>query len=115
MENKKKKEAGDSEEKGEGGESGGSWATTVRDSDGVMTCLKRALKVANAAQQQSAIRGVASTEPVALFVEILNHYLYFFDQGLATITPSIIQVSGVVGGAVRAWVMNAPPLGMQRA
>ncbi len=57
-----------------------------------MTCLKRALKMANAAQQQSAIRGNPSTEAVSLYVEILNHYLYFFDQGLETITPSVIQV-----------------------
>lgn len=78
---------------GEAGDSSSSstWANTVRDADGVMACLKRALKVANAAQQQSSINRAPSTEPVALFVEILNHYLYFFDQGLSTITPSIIQ------------------------
>lgn len=68
------------------------WPVVVRDAGSVMTCLKRALKMANAAQQQSAIRGNHSTEAVALYVEILNHYLYFFDQGLDTITPSVIQV-----------------------
>lgn len=64
----------------------------VQDAGSVMTCLKRALKMANAAQQQSVMRGNHSTEAVALYVEILNHYLFFFDQGLDTITPSIIQV-----------------------
>lgn len=70
------------------------WPVVVRDASSVMTCLKRALKMANAAQQQSAIRGNPSTEAVSLYVEILNHYLYFFDQGLESITPSVIQVRG---------------------
>ena len=65
----------------------------MRDAEGVMTCLKRALKIAHAAQQQSAVaRKTADTEPVSLFVEILNHYIYYFDQRLPNITPSMLQV-----------------------
>ena len=58
-----------------------------------MVCLKRALKIAHAAQQQLAIAlRQSDTMPAALFVEILNHYLYFFDQGLALITSTVLQV-----------------------
>ena len=55
--------------------------------------MKRALKIAHAAQQQSAVaRRAADTEPVSLFVEILNHYMYYFEQALPNITPSVLQV-----------------------
>ncbi|EFN52770.1 hypothetical protein CHLNCDRAFT_54198 [Chlorella variabilis] len=69
----------------------------VQDEQGVLSCLKRALKIANAAQQQLAVAGKpargadASAGPAAassLFVEILNHYLYFFDQGCQLITTA---------------------------
>ncbi|KAK9808922.1 hypothetical protein WJX72_006449 [[Myrmecia] bisecta] len=64
----------------------------VRDADAVMVCLKRALKIANAAQQQSAVALKASdTSHVCLFVDILNHYLYYFEQGNTNITPSVLQ------------------------
>ena len=60
----------------------------------MQTLLKRALKIAHAAQQQSAVaRKAADTEPVALFVEILNNYIYYFEQELPNITPSVLQVS----------------------
>lgn len=60
----------------------------------LQVCLKRALKIAHAAQQQSAVaRRAADTEPVSLLVEILNHYIYYFEQGLPNITPSVLQVS----------------------
>lgn len=66
----------------------------VRDADNVLACLKRALKIANAAQQQLAVALKSSdTGPAFLYVEILNQYLYYFDQGLPNITPSVIQVS----------------------
>ena len=58
-----------------------------------MVCLKRALKIAHAAQQQLAIALRSSdTTPASLFVEILNHYLYYFDQGLTLISSSVLQV-----------------------
>ena len=58
-----------------------------------MVCLKRALKIAHAAQQQLAIAlRQSDTLPAALFVEILNHYLYYFDQGLTLITSAVLQV-----------------------
>lgn len=66
----------------------------VRDADNVLACLKRALKIANAAQQQLAVALKSSdTGPAFLYVEILNQYLYYFDQGLPNITSSVIQVS----------------------
>ena len=58
-----------------------------------MVCLKRALKIAHAAQQQLAIAlRQSDTMPAALFLEILNHYLYYFDQGLALISSTVLQV-----------------------
>ncbi|KAL4854485.1 Vacuolar protein sorting-associated protein 35B [Chlorella vulgaris] len=69
----------------------------VRDEQAVLSCLKRALKVANAAQQQLAVAGKparggdVSSGPAAaasLFVEILNHYLFFFDAGGQLITTA---------------------------
>ena len=66
----------------------------VHDADNVLSCLKRALKIANAAQQQLAVAlKSADTAPAFLYVEILNQYLYYFDQGLPNITSSVMQVS----------------------
>ena len=69
-------------------------AAQVRDGAVVMTCLKRALKVANAAQQQLAMsaKRTGLSEPVRLYVDILNQYLFFFDQGVPNITVSVLQV-----------------------
>eukprot|EP00850_Spirogloea_muscicola_P002909 SM000011S19087 [mRNA] locus=s11:783175:828718:+ [translate_table: standard] len=62
----------------------------VRDGERVVLCLKRALKIANAAQRMSnAARG--SSGPVTLFVELLNKYLYFFDKGTPQVTSNVIQ------------------------
>jgi len=71
-----------------------SCATQVRDGAAVMTCLKRALKVANAAQQQLAMsaKRTGLSEPVRLYVDILNQYLFFFDQGVTNITVTVLQV-----------------------
>lgn len=84
----------------------------------VLLCLKRSLRIANAAQQQANVtRG--SSGPVTLFVEILNklvirtlsnlgsrlqawvllyiestsglRYLYFFEKGNPQVTPAAIQ------------------------
>ncbi|BFG39321.1 vacuolar protein sorting-associated protein 35A [Prunus yedoensis var. nudiflora] len=62
----------------------------MKDGERVLICLKRALRIANAAQQMSnATRG--STGSVALFVEILNKYLYFFEKGNPQITVASVQ------------------------
>ncbi|KAL5557482.1 hypothetical protein UlMin_039718 [Ulmus minor] len=62
----------------------------TKDGERVLICLKRALRIANAAQQMSnAARG--STGSVTLFVEILNKYLYFFEKGNPQITVASIQ------------------------
>ncbi|KAJ8764256.1 hypothetical protein K2173_005996 [Erythroxylum novogranatense] len=62
----------------------------LKDGERVLICLKRALRIANAAQQMSnAARG--STGSVTLFVEILNKYLYFFEKGNTHITVAAIQ------------------------
>ncbi|KAH0897952.1 hypothetical protein HID58_047520 [Brassica napus] len=55
-----------------------------------LLCLRRALRIANAAQQMAnATRG--SSGPVTLFVEILNKYIYVYEKGNPHITPSDIQ------------------------
>ncbi|KAK4583915.1 hypothetical protein RGQ29_021867 [Quercus rubra] len=62
----------------------------MKDGERVLLCLKRSLRIANAAQQMTnATRG--STGSVTLFVEILNKYLYFFEKGNPQITISTIQ------------------------
>ncbi|KAK2656955.1 hypothetical protein Ddye_010007 [Dipteronia dyeriana] len=62
----------------------------MKDGERVLLCLKRALRIANAAQQMSnAARG--STGSATLFVEILNKYLYFFEKGNPQITVATIQ------------------------
>ncbi|KAJ7944139.1 Vacuolar protein sorting-associated protein 35 [Quillaja saponaria] len=62
----------------------------IKDGERVLICLKRALRIANAAQQMSsAARG--SSGSVLLFVEILNKYLYFFEKGNPQITVAAIQ------------------------
>ncbi|XP_023538998.1 vacuolar protein sorting-associated protein 35A-like [Cucurbita pepo subsp. pepo] len=62
----------------------------MKDGERVMLCLKRALRIANAAQQMSnATRG--GTGPATLFIEILNKYLYFFEKGNEQISVGTIQ------------------------
>ncbi|KAF8044342.1 hypothetical protein BT93_A2360 [Corymbia citriodora subsp. variegata] len=62
----------------------------IKDGERVLLCLKRALRIANAAQQMASVtRGSAG--PVTLFVEILNKYLYFFEKGNPQVTNSAIQ------------------------
>ncbi|KAJ4714150.1 Vacuolar protein sorting-associated protein 35 [Melia azedarach] len=63
---------------------------SIKDGERVLLCLKRALRIANAAQQMSNVtRG--STGSVTLFVEILNKYLYFFEKGNPQINADAIQ------------------------
>ncbi|XP_021755314.1 vacuolar protein sorting-associated protein 35B-like isoform X2 [Chenopodium quinoa] len=62
----------------------------INDGERVLLCLKRSLRIANAAQQMANVtRG--SSGPVTLFVEILNKYLYFFEKGNPKVTSSAIQ------------------------
>ncbi|KAK2982274.1 hypothetical protein RJ640_020826 [Escallonia rubra] len=62
----------------------------IKDGERVLLCLKRSLRIANAAQQMANVtRG--SSGPVTLFVEILNKYLYFFEKGNPQITSAAIQ------------------------
>eukprot|EP00268_Persea_americana_P018225 TRINITY_DN1902_c0_g1_i3.p1 TRINITY_DN1902_c0_g1~~TRINITY_DN1902_c0_g1_i3.p1 ORF type:complete len:790 (+),score=145.59 TRINITY_DN1902_c0_g1_i3:289-2658(+) len=62
----------------------------IKDGERVLLCLKRALRIANAAQQMANVtRG--SSGPVTLFVEILNKYLYFFEKGNPQITSKAIK------------------------
>ncbi|KAK6118824.1 hypothetical protein DH2020_047437 [Rehmannia glutinosa] len=62
----------------------------IKDGERVLLCLKRSLRIANAAQQMANVtRG--SSGPLTLFVEILNKYLYFFEKGNPQITSSVIQ------------------------
>lgn len=71
----------------------------MRDANGVLSCLKRALKIANAAQQQLAVaakRPAGDAGPALLFVEILNHYLYYYDQGCELVTQAVLQVGRAV-------------------
>ncbi|KAK7367269.1 hypothetical protein VNO80_09278 [Phaseolus coccineus] len=62
----------------------------MKDGERVLLCLKRALRIANAAQQMAnAARGNAGS--VMLFIEILNKYLYFFEKGNLQVTVAAIQ------------------------
>ncbi|XP_004499290.1 vacuolar protein sorting-associated protein 35B [Cicer arietinum] len=62
----------------------------IKDGERVLLCLKRALRIANAAQQMANVaRG--SSGPVTLFVEILNKYIYYFEKGNPQITGATIQ------------------------
>eukprot|EP00252_Welwitschia_mirabilis_P021056 TRINITY_DN5290_c0_g1_i1.p1 TRINITY_DN5290_c0_g1~~TRINITY_DN5290_c0_g1_i1.p1 ORF type:complete len:617 (+),score=128.82 TRINITY_DN5290_c0_g1_i1:59-1909(+) len=62
----------------------------VKDGERVLLCLKRAVRIANAAQQMAhATRG--SSGHVALFVEILNKYLYFFERDVSQITSDLVN------------------------
>ncbi|KAL3845003.1 hypothetical protein ACJIZ3_002406 [Penstemon smallii] len=63
---------------------------SIKDGERVLLCLKRALRIANAAQQMaSATRG--SSGSVVLFIEILNKYLYFYEKGVPQITVDSVQ------------------------
>ncbi len=59
-----------------------------------MVCLKRALKLANAAAQQLAVapRATGLSGPVWLFVDILNAYASHYAAGNPNITPDVLQV-----------------------
>uniref|UniRef100_A0A453M4A9 Vacuolar protein sorting-associated protein 35 n=1 Tax=Aegilops tauschii subsp. strangulata TaxID=200361 RepID=A0A453M4A9_AEGTS len=62
----------------------------IMDGERVLLCLKRALRIANAAQQMANV-SKGSSGSVILFIEILNKYLYFFEKGIPQITNTVIQ------------------------
>jgi len=65
----------------------------VRDAQKVMAGLKRALKVVGAAKQQRAAtaRSKGAGQHLPMYVEIANHYLYYFDRGVETMSASVVQ------------------------
>ncbi|ESQ45384.1 hypothetical protein EUTSA_v10010136mg [Eutrema salsugineum] len=64
----------------------------LKDGERVVLCLKRAQKIADAVQQMAnASRGNSSTGSVALYVEVLNKYLYFLEKGNPQVTGDTIQ------------------------
>jgi hypothetical protein len=59
-----------------------------------MVGLKRALKVVAAAKQQraaSARQGKGGAPHLALYVEIVNHYLYYLARGVEQVSSSVVQ------------------------
>ncbi|KAJ6306304.1 hypothetical protein OIU78_021592 [Salix suchowensis] len=62
----------------------------IKDGERALLCLKRALRIANAAQQMANARN-GTSGPITLFVEILNMYLYFLEKGNPQITSAAIQ------------------------
>jgi vacuolar protein sorting-associated protein 35 len=58
-------------------------AGETRNGDQVLQCLQRALKIANGIMD--------ANQKVALFVEILNKYLYFFENGCEAIGADSIS------------------------
>ncbi|XP_061363702.1 vacuolar protein sorting-associated protein 35B-like [Gastrolobium bilobum] len=62
----------------------------IKDGERVLLCLKRALRIANAAQQMANV-AKGSSGPVTLFVEILNKYIYYFEKGNPQITSATVQ------------------------
>ncbi|CAL9246796.1 unnamed protein product [Arabidopsis halleri] len=64
----------------------------LKDGERVVLCLKRAQRIADAVQQMAnASRGTSSTGSVALYVELLNKYLYFLEKGNPQLTGDTIQ------------------------
>jgi len=67
------------------------WTEAVKDSENVLLCLKRALKIANKAQEVASATSTGESVSLGLFVEVHNKYLYFFNAGNEAVTPSILQ------------------------
>ena len=53
----------------------------MKDSENVLLCLKRALKIANKAQEVASAASTGESVSLGLFVEVHNKYLYFFNAG----------------------------------
>lgn len=72
----------------------------VRDAQKVMAGLKRALKVVAAAKQQRAASarvgskgraGGGQLQHLPLYVEIVNHYLYYLSRGVESMSAGVVQ------------------------
>jgi vacuolar protein sorting-associated protein 35 len=66
----------------------------VRDAQKVMAGLKRALKVVAAAKQQRAATargGKGGAQHLPLYVEIVNHYLYYLARGVESMSVGVVQ------------------------
>lgn len=70
----------------------------VRDAQKVMAGLKRALKVVAAAKQQRAASARVGSKArpgggqhLPLYVEIVNHYLYYLSRGVESMSTSAVQ------------------------
>jgi vacuolar protein sorting-associated protein 35 len=70
----------------------------VRDAQKVMAGLKRALKVVAAAKQQRAASARVGSKArpgggqhLPLYVEIVNHYLYYLSRGVESMSTSVVQ------------------------
>jgi len=59
------------------------FAPNYKDPRRVLECLQRALKIADAA--------MSSSSNVLLFVEILNHYLYYFESDCSSVTHKYLS------------------------
>ncbi len=89
------KQAGEEEEEeeeaAEGEEGASKEAEPVRDGKQVLACLQRASKVAD--------KVMDTTTQVALFVEILNTYVLFYERNCESVTLSYVQkVVGLING-----------------
>ena len=63
----------------------------ARDAEAVASCLKKSLKIANAAHRAAATTGAGVGEAVRLYVLALNEYLWFFDRGCETVTAETVR------------------------
>lgn len=66
----------------------------VRDAQKVMACLRRALKVVAAAKQQCAATarlGKGGAQHLPLYVDIVNHYLYYLNRGVESMSTGVVQ------------------------
>ena len=76
------------------------WGNTEEEQDGdaVMKCLRRAVKnakafqdIASASEDDSGKAVAAAFTTKALYVEILNKYIFFFDAGCSAVTSTVLQ------------------------
>lgn len=76
----------------------------VREPSKVLQCLKRALKVAHAAKVQAA--AAAKTSDLSyfhLYLEILEHYVFYLDKGADGFTPFVVQsIIDMIGEEAKA-------------
>ena len=64
----------------------------VRDGSKVLSCLKRALKIALAAKIQAAAAArITDSSYLLLYLEILEHYVSYLGQAAEGVTPFVVQ------------------------